>query len=133
MFEPFANVPAYPLVFPVFWGAAAMFVLVTARHLRVFAAARNATPYDRIPVRLWGAVRYGLAQTRMFRDPAAGLMHFGIFWGFVLLTVGTANIVTRRWSAGRSTDCCGPGSTRWATWWPSSCWSPSRTRSTAAS
>ena len=94
MFEPFANVPAYPLVFPVFWGAAAVFVLVTARHLRVFAAARNATPYDRIPVRLWGAVRYGLAQTRMFRDPAAGLMHFGIFWGFVLLTVGTANIVT---------------------------------------
>ena len=30
----------------------------------------------------------------MFKDPAAGLMHAGIFWGFVLLTIGTANIVT---------------------------------------
>jgi Fe-S oxidoreductase len=92
MFEAFADVPAYPLVFPVFWGAVVFFGLAMARHLRVFAVARNATPYDRIPVRLWGAVRYGLAQTRMFRDRPAGLMHFGIFWGFVLLTIGTANI-----------------------------------------
>jgi Fe-S oxidoreductase len=30
----------------------------------------------------------------MFRDLPAGLMHFGIFWGFVFLTIGTANIVT---------------------------------------
>jgi Fe-S oxidoreductase len=94
VFEAFAAVPAYPLVFPVFWGAAAFFGLAMARHLRVFGAVRTATPYDRLPARLWGAVRYGLVQTRMFRDPAAGLMHFGIFWGFVLLTVGTANIVT---------------------------------------
>ncbi len=30
----------------------------------------------------------------MFKDLRAGLMHFGIFWGFVLLTIGTANVVT---------------------------------------
>jgi Fe-S oxidoreductase/nitrate reductase gamma subunit len=30
----------------------------------------------------------------MFRDAQAALMHHGIFWGFVLLTIGTANIVT---------------------------------------
>ena len=40
MFEPFAEVPAYPLVFPIFWGAAAFFALAMARHLRVFAVAR---------------------------------------------------------------------------------------------
>src|SRR4051794_3640227 len=65
-----------------------------ARHLRVFAAARNATPTDRPLTRLAGTVRYGLVQTRMFRDLPAGLMHFAIFWGFVLLTIGTANAVT---------------------------------------
>jgi Fe-S oxidoreductase len=92
MFEAFAEVPLYPLVFPVFWGAVAFFGLAMARHLRVFAAARNATPYERIGSRLWGTVRYGLIQTRMFRDLPAGLMHAGIFWGFVLLTIGTANI-----------------------------------------
>src|SRR5829696_8151917 len=94
MFEPFAEVPLYPLVFPVFWGAAAFFALAMARHLRVFAAARNASPTDRPLARLAGTVRYGLVQTRMFRDWSAGVMHFGIFWGFVLLTIGTANIVT---------------------------------------
>src|SRR5512141_660037 len=92
MFEPFAEVPLYPLVFPVFWGAAAFFALSMARHLRVFAVARNASPTDHPVARLAGTVRYGLAQTRMFRDLPAGLMHFGIFWGFVLLTIGTANI-----------------------------------------
>jgi Fe-S oxidoreductase len=94
MLEPFANVPVYPLVFPVFWGAVAFFALVMARHLRVFAVVRPVSPTDHAGVRLWGAVRYGLAQTRMFRDPRAGLMHFTIFWGFVLLTIGTANSVT---------------------------------------
>jgi Fe-S oxidoreductase len=94
VFEPFADVPAYPLVFPLFWGAVAFFALAMARHLRVFAAARPVSPTDRVGARLWGTVRYGLAQTRMFQDLRAGPMHFGIFWGFVLLTIGTANIVT---------------------------------------
>jgi len=94
VFEPFAEVPLYPLVFPVFWGAVVFFGLAMARHLRVFAAARNATPTDRPLARLTGTIRYGLVQTRMFRDLPAGLMHFGIFWGFVFLTIGTANIVT---------------------------------------
>ena len=43
---------------------------------------------------MWGAFRYGLVQTRMFRDPPAGAMHFGIFWGFILLAIGTANAAT---------------------------------------
>jgi nitrate reductase gamma subunit len=96
MFEPFAEVPAYPLVFPLFWGAVVVFALVMARHLRVFAAARPLTgnPLGALPARLVGLVEYAVVQTRMFRDPQAGLMHAGIFWGFVLLTIGTANIVT---------------------------------------
>ena len=94
MFPAFADVPAYALVFPLFWGAAAFFVLAMARHLRVFAAARNASPTDHPATRLWGTLRYGIVQTRMFRDMRAGVLHAGIFWGFVLLTIGTANIVT---------------------------------------
>jgi Fe-S oxidoreductase len=94
MFEPFAAVPAYPLVFPIFWGAAAFFALAMARHLRVFAAARPSAPFANLPARVTGLVQYAFVQTRMFKDPRAGLMHAGIFWGFVLLTVGTADIVT---------------------------------------
>ncbi|MEO5939762.1 MAG: hypothetical protein ABIZ72_02480, partial [Candidatus Limnocylindrales bacterium] len=98
MFPLFGDVPAYPFVFLVFWGAAAIFALAMARHLRVFAAVRPASPQPRllgqVGRRLVGLVEYALVQTRMFKDPRAGLMHAGIFWGFVLLTIGTANIVT---------------------------------------
>ncbi|MDO8484219.1 MAG: (Fe-S)-binding protein [Candidatus Limnocylindrales bacterium] len=94
MFEPFAEVPAYPLVFPIFWGAAAFFALAMARHLRVFAVARPSRPFANIPARLIGLVQYAFVQTKMFKDMRAGLMHAGIFWGFVLLTIGTADIVT---------------------------------------
>ena len=98
MFPAFEHVPAYPLVFVVFWGAAAVFVLAMARHLRVFAATSPVQPQPRplgdIPRRFFGLIEYALVQTKMFKDPRAGLMHAGIFWGFVLLTIGTANIVT---------------------------------------
>jgi len=96
LFEPFEHVPAYLLVFPLFWGAAAFFVLAMGRHLRVFAAARTGgpSPFAEIPLRLGGLIQYAFVQSKMFKDPRAGLMHAGIFWGFVLLTIGTANIVT---------------------------------------
>ena len=38
LFEPFEHVPWYPLVFPIFWGAFALFLVVIARRLRVFTA-----------------------------------------------------------------------------------------------
>jgi len=98
VFPAFEHVPAYPVVFLVFWGAAALFVLAMARHLRVFAAVHpvqpQPSPLGDIPRRFVGLVEYALIQTKMFKDWRAGLMHAGIFWGFVLLTIGTANIVT---------------------------------------
>src|SRR6185295_9889053 len=94
MFAPFAEVPGYPLVFIVFWGAAAFFLLAMARHLRVFAVARPSHPFNRLPTRVVSLVEYAFVQTKMFKDPGAAVMHAGIFWGFVLLTIGTANVVT---------------------------------------
>ena len=42
------------------------------------------------PMRRMGEVlRFGLIQEKMFRDPVAGLMHAGIFWGFVIVSLGT--------------------------------------------
>jgi ferredoxin len=96
MFPFFEHVPFYPLVFAVFWGAALVFVLAMARHLRVFAAARapGPSPFDSIPARFIGLIEYAFIQTKMFKDPRAAVLHLGIFWGFILLTVGTANVVT---------------------------------------
>src|ERR1044072_4523119 len=95
MLPSFEHVPLYPLVFVVFWGAALLVVLAMARHLRIFAAARASgpSPFDDIPARAWGLIEYAFIQTKMFKDVRAALLHWGIFWGFVLLTVGTATIV----------------------------------------
>jgi Fe-S oxidoreductase/nitrate reductase gamma subunit len=92
----FGHVPGYPLVFPLFWGSVVFFGLVMARHLRIFAVVRatGPSPLADVPRRIGGLVRYTLLQTKMFKDRRAGIMHFTIFWGFVLLTIGTANIVT---------------------------------------
>jgi len=96
MSDAFADVPAYPLVFPLFYGALAFFALAIGRHLRVLAAARadGGAPLGELPLRTWGVIRYVFLQARMFRDRRAGVMHAGIFWGFILLSIGTLNIVT---------------------------------------
>jgi Fe-S oxidoreductase len=96
MLPSFEHVPFYPLVFAVFWGAVVVFCLAMARHLRVFAAARAAgpSPFENMPARVSGLIQYAFIQTKMFKDPRAAILHLGIFWGFVLLTIGTANVVT---------------------------------------
>ncbi|MEX1102653.1 MAG: (Fe-S)-binding protein, partial [Dehalococcoidia bacterium] len=56
--------------------------------------AEGPSPFADVPRRFVGLIRYAFLQTKMFKDAQAGLMHAGIFWGFVLLTIGTANVVT---------------------------------------
>jgi Fe-S oxidoreductase len=95
-FPPFEHVPAYPLVFPVFWGAFAIFVLIVARHVRVWAAAHpgGPDPLTQVPTRAWGVVRYAIVQVRMFRDSRAGVMHYALFLGSTILLIGNINVVT---------------------------------------
>ena len=88
------RIPFYPLAPTLFVVAVIGFVLLMARHLRVFAVARPATVSADEPGRLQSLFVYAVAQVRMFRDLDAGVMHATIFWGFVILTVGTADRVT---------------------------------------
>src|SRR3954463_16111690 len=44
-------------------------------------------------VRLANVVKIGIAQSKIFRDPVAGAMHATIFWGFMVLTAGTVEIL----------------------------------------
>src|SRR5688572_742178 len=43
--------------------------------------------------RLKNVLEIGIAQKKIFRDPVAGPMHALIFWGFMVLTAGTVEIV----------------------------------------
>ncbi|MEP7158226.1 MAG: (Fe-S)-binding protein, partial [Chloroflexota bacterium] len=87
------RIPLYWLAPTLFVVAIVGFVLLMARHLRVFAVARPAPAGNQAG---WFAsmFKYSVIQVRMFRDLDAGLLHAAIFWGFVTLTVGTADRVT---------------------------------------
>src|SRR5262245_5271731 len=43
--------------------------------------------------RLVNVLRIGIMQSKIFRDPVAGTMHAAIFWGFMVLTAGTVEIL----------------------------------------
>ena len=45
--------------------------------------------------RLGNVISVGIAQTKILREPVAGLMHATIFWGFIVLTVGTIEILVQ--------------------------------------
>ena len=96
MFDTFAEVPAYPLVFPIFWGAFALFLVVLARRLRVFTAVHAGGPAGGAHVRLraWGVFRYAILQSKMFRWTQAGAVHYVVFLGSTILLIGNINIVT---------------------------------------
>jgi len=46
-------------------------------------------------VRLKNVLTIGIAQAKIFRDPVAGAMHATIFWGFMVLTAGTIEILVQ--------------------------------------
>jgi Fe-S oxidoreductase len=63
---------------------------------RLVSYMRIALPDNRTNdpfVRLGNVVKIGIAQAKIFRDPVAGAMHATIFWGFMVLTAGTIEIL----------------------------------------
>ena len=58
--------------------------------LRTLARARPEQRCDRPLARLKDTIRIAFLQTRLFREPRAGLMHALIFWGFLILLLRAA-------------------------------------------
>ncbi|MDB4916971.1 MAG: protein of unknown function cysteine-rich region domain protein, partial [Gemmatimonadetes bacterium] len=54
-----------------------------------YAEGRTDHPFTR----LRNVFEIGIAQKKIFRDPIAGPMHALIFWGFMVLTAGTVEII----------------------------------------
>src|SRR5918998_2051410 len=61
-----------------------------ARYMRVgYAEDRNDRPWSRLK----NVFTVGIAQSKILRDRTAGAMHATIFWGFIVLTIGTIEIL----------------------------------------
>ena len=85
------------VVFLVILVLAAGFFAYSAQRLYAFMT-RVGRPDDRTndPARrVWNLLTVGLAQTKILRDPVAGLSHALVFWGFMVITLGTAEMMVQ--------------------------------------
>jgi len=82
--------------------AAGLFSLNVQRLYRYMRLGYAENRVDHAGTRLWNVFKVGLAQSKILREPIAGLMHAFIFWGFVVLTAGTVEILIQGLVAGFS-------------------------------
>jgi Fe-S oxidoreductase/nitrate reductase gamma subunit len=72
-------------VLAVLLAAIAYFTIRARRLYRILRLGPGENRFDNIPERLRGVVSYVGLHTRMFRNLYSGILHFFIFWGFVVL------------------------------------------------
>jgi Fe-S oxidoreductase len=72
--------------------AAGIFSLNVQRLVRYVRLGLPERRTDRPWWRLSNVLTIGIAQTKILREPIAGMMHATIFWGFIVLTAGTVEI-----------------------------------------
>src|SRR5688572_4867030 len=73
--------------------AAGFFALNVQRLVRYMRVGYDEDRSDHPWQRLKNVLTVGIAQTKILRDPVAGAMHATIFWGFIVLTIGTIEIL----------------------------------------
>ncbi|HEU4564440.1 MAG TPA: hypothetical protein VFS05_07325, partial [Gemmatimonadaceae bacterium] len=82
------------VLFLVILTAAAGFFALNAQRLVGYLRLGLREPRtDRAAFRLWNVLRIGVGQSKILRDPIAGLSHAFVFWGFVVLTAGTVEVL----------------------------------------
>jgi Fe-S oxidoreductase len=73
--------------------AAGFFSLNAQRLVQYMHLGKPEDRSDHAFLRIWNVLRVGIAQTKILREPIAGAMHATIFWGFMVLTAGTVELL----------------------------------------
>jgi Fe-S oxidoreductase len=77
------------LLFLLIFIAAIYFFAVTVRKLyRILRLGQPEERFDQLGRRLWSVITFVLGQKRVVREPS-GWGHFFIFWGFIIITIGS--------------------------------------------
>ncbi|MBI2967166.1 MAG: (Fe-S)-binding protein [Bacteroidetes bacterium] len=81
------------IFFIVFLTAAGIFTWTSFRIFSYFRITKGRFPFDRIPQRIIVTLLVALGQTKIFRKPLAGLLHALVWWGFIVITIGTSEMI----------------------------------------
>lgn len=90
------NVPHWAEVAMYALAAVAFLLVATRLAARVSMYGRgrpSSLQWGSFPSRAWDVVRDGLLQAKLARDRFAGVMHLSLFWGFVVLLIGTIILI----------------------------------------
>lgn len=74
-------------------GAVAAFSFSAQRLYRFLRIGKDEPRWNDIGRRTWNLLSIGIAQRKILRDPVAGPLHALVFWGFVVLTAGSIEIL----------------------------------------
>jgi Fe-S oxidoreductase/nitrate reductase gamma subunit len=87
----FWNVPYWAQIFLYFTMAVAVLAMLLGIYwrIRVWRRGQPAVRFDHLGERLGRLTKYAIGQTKILSQRYPGWMHLGIFWGFVLLFMGT--------------------------------------------
>lgn len=85
--------PANVLFLFVLVLAVACFSFSAQRLYRFLRIGRDEPRWNDVGRRAWNLLSIGVAQRKILRDPVAGPLHAVVFWGFVVLTAGSIEIL----------------------------------------
>ncbi len=86
--------PVRVLIFDLLLLFTLMMLSLTARHYyRYFRLLKPAFPVKEISHRIWITVKVALGQSKILQRPGVGLLHALLFWGFLIILLGTLEMV----------------------------------------
>lgn len=70
-----------------------LFAWTSQRIFAFFKATKPTDRFDNTLARIFWALKEAIGQTKMFKFTFAGTLHALLFWGFIIITLGTAEMV----------------------------------------
>lgn len=96
------------LVLTLFVASVAFFAVSARRLLSYLTIGKATDRSDRVGDRIRKLMIVGFGQSKLLREPLAGVMHFVIFWGFVIVSIGTLEMILSGMIPGASLAFLGP-------------------------
>ena len=92
----------------VLLAALGYFAFSVRRLIRGLQVGRKENRFDNVPARLKNVLVIAFGQSKLLREPLAGLMHFFIFWGFVILLSAVLEAIIEGLFPGFTLSVLGP-------------------------
>jgi Fe-S oxidoreductase len=101
--------PIQSVLFAVVLVSALGFFAWNARRLITYLRlGRKENRFDQVPTRIANTLRIALGQSKLLREPLAGILHALIFWGFIVLLAAVLESIGEGLVAGFSLSFLGP-------------------------